>query len=912
MKRKIKKILALMSAFNILNIYSANFITFAEDSEPVSQDTIIIDEKEDTYYPESPTAVISDNSLIVSIKTEYSNIENTIDTDYFDELSLESVDNLFVINDIENAEYFDEQYYRHILKLNFSDSGMDTLNQAVSILESRDDVRAISYDYYDSQEDIDIIVDSDEIDPDEGISAMSDLSINDRFYESYQKNTYFSAMNMEDAWSITMGSKDIKVGVIDSGIDVTQADLADNIWVNPGEIAGNGIDDDGNGYIDDVYGWNCQDNNNNIADSGFHGTAVASVIGAVTNNEIGIAGICPNVSLIPLKVSGNSSQITAIEYAINNDIPILNYSRGGSINDTVFKDAIQTYKGLFICSAGNDGKDLDDDANNVYPVKFGLGNVISVASINRYTQALYTTFNYGGNTVDTAACGVNVYTCCPNNAFLIKSGTSYSAPIVAGIAALCKSYYPEATTEQIKTAILTSVVSNESLQGKVRSGGYVNAYNALLKMQDYLPIQDGTYYIVNNSSGKCLEKTSDNKIIQNDQNSLSSLQKWKFEYQNNGYYVIKSAANTNLRMDVNNAWDTEGNTISVYVDTGYAQAQSFRVTKTTDGNVQISPKLTKTRCLQIDNTDGTNLILKTNTGIASQQWVLRDVNHISANKTYYIKNQATGKYLKGSSVDNSISLGSFEKSSLNQWKLVYNSNGYYQIKWAYNNNYYINYDTEFQTSAPGQPKAVSLMNYSNQTNEKYWKFKINYDGSYSIILKYNPSYCFYGSASSNSSYFCAQMSNNAYSSWVLEEVDSVVDKEVYIVNKANNKYIHESVGKIDLIDYAAEQRTLKWTMTYSGNDTYQIHKGQNSYDPFYISGYDFNEYLQGVRPSGQQPIYYTWTVKMLDDGSYKIMNTNTPSKGFMLNNASDTNIKYGTFPNDIYINDLHKWSIIPA
>ncbi|MEH7116862.1 S8 family serine peptidase [Neobacillus vireti] len=211
----------------------------------------------------------------------------------------------------------------------------------------------------------------------------------------------------------------VVVGVIDTGIDINHTDLKDNIWTNPGEIAGNGLDDDKNGFIDDVHGWDFNSGDNTVydpRDGDEHGTHVAGTIAAKGNNGMGITGIAPNVKIMPLKFLGadgtgsTANAVLAIEYAQKMGVKIINTSWSGSEYDQALKDAIDHSSMLFIAAAGNDGIDVDNQPE--YPASYDSENVISVAAIDNAGN-LADFSNYGVNNVDIAAPGVNILSTVP-------------------------------------------------------------------------------------------------------------------------------------------------------------------------------------------------------------------------------------------------------------------------------------------------------------------------------------------------------------------------------------------------------------------------------------------------------------------------------------------------------------------
>jgi subtilisin family serine protease len=294
-----------------------------------------------------------------------------------------------------------------------------------------------------------------------------------------------------EAWaSGNVGSNNVYIGVIDEGIQKTHEDLAANIWVNPFDPV-NGKDDDGNGYIDDVNGWDFVYNDNIIYKTGAddHGTHVSGTIGAVGGNGKGVAGVCWHVTIISAKFLGNSGGTTAnavkaIDYMValktNHGLNIvaLNNSWGGGGFSQSLYDAIGRANSagiLFIAAAGNSSS--NNDNTPFYPASYTNTNIISVASITS-TGGLSSFSNYGVTSVDLGAPGSNIYSTLPGkkgaSSYGSYSGTSMATPHVTGAAALYASSHPGASAATIKSAILGQVIKYSSLSGKCATGGRLN------------------------------------------------------------------------------------------------------------------------------------------------------------------------------------------------------------------------------------------------------------------------------------------------------------------------------------------------------------------------------------------------------------------------------------------------------
>jgi thermitase len=286
------------------------------------------------------------------------------------------------------------------------------------------------------------------------------------------------------AWDKITFSPSVLVGVIDTGIDYNHPDLQDNIWKNPGEIGGNGIDDDHNGYVDDVYGWDFANNDREPLDDNSHGTHVSGIIAGVGNNGIGVAGVTWNTKLVALKFLKDngkgsvSNAVKAIDYANKMEIPIINNSWGGSGFSQALHDAVAT-AGLFIAAAGNSG--TDNESKPIYPACYDCDNLVTVASTDA-NDKLSSFSNYGRYSVDIAAPGTKIWSCVPGNSYGYKSGTSMATPHVSGAAALLKAYNPTLTTLDLKTILLKSTDILSALSNRMVTSGRLNIYNAILNV----------------------------------------------------------------------------------------------------------------------------------------------------------------------------------------------------------------------------------------------------------------------------------------------------------------------------------------------------------------------------------------------------------------------------------------------
>ena len=338
-------------------------------------------------------------------------------------------------------------------------------------------------------------------------------------------------IHLPEAWNICASSKrEVVVAIVDTGVMYDHEDLKEHIWTNIKEISGDGIDNDGNGYIDDIHGWNFYDEsvynldygnlfggtpssapidgnntyynkNSDIEDS--HGTHGAGTI-AASNNDIGIVGIASNanVKIMSVKALGGEegygtteSVIQGIQYAEENGAHICNLSLGGEEDDTALRSIIENSSMLFTIAAGNGdyytGRAVNTDKTPTYPASYDFDNIITVANL-QCNGKLHTTSNYGATSVDLAAPGSYIYSTSTGNGtsdshsttaassnYEYMSGTSMAAPMVAGVAAMLYSCYDKLSLQDIKTIIMDSVTPLESLSGKCVSNGTLNAYAAV-------------------------------------------------------------------------------------------------------------------------------------------------------------------------------------------------------------------------------------------------------------------------------------------------------------------------------------------------------------------------------------------------------------------------------------------------
>ena len=290
----------------------------------------------------------------------------------------------------------------------------------------------------------------------------------------------------EKAWDITTGSKDVVVAVIDTGVDYTHPDLKNNAWVNEAEKNGKaGKDDDGNGYVDDIHGYDFANNDGDPMDDHSHGTHCSGTIGAKGDDGKGIVGVNWNVSIMGVKfLTGSGSgtlegAIKAIDYATKMKVDIMSNSWGGGGYSQTLKEAIERAEEagiLFVAAAGNDTN--NNDTNPEYPAGYDVDNVVAVAALDvRGTLAYFS--NYGKKTVHVAAPGHNIYSSVAGGGYDTYSGTSMATPHVSGVAALLLAHEPNLTYQDVKERLIKTSKPLAATNNKVVAKGIVDAYYAL-------------------------------------------------------------------------------------------------------------------------------------------------------------------------------------------------------------------------------------------------------------------------------------------------------------------------------------------------------------------------------------------------------------------------------------------------
>ncbi|MBQ2825249.1 MAG: S8 family serine peptidase [Clostridia bacterium] len=493
-----KKLYSLIIAFTILlsTVSVSTYATPDTTKSPYIESNVF--EEETVLCHATIDDNFRDDSLIVIFKNKDSKNLETYNTDFFPEITATSIQDLTshskkkikeqrnknIQSELTSASkvsatydemYVDENKFHQIVKINLKSKSKENVLKCIKKLEARDDILMALPNYI----------------------YKPTLTANDPAYNN-TNGWAIGQINLPAAWNTTTGSASTKVGVIDSGIDGDHVDLVNRVNSTLSyDFTG------GNSPLTDTYG---------------HGTKIAGVIGAQSNNSVGVTGTCWNVSLVSLKAGGINNKgeyeisldelKSVIDYATGNNIPILNFSYFGEDDfHNALKISLQNYKGLLICSAGNDGQDISNFSLDLFDYN---DNIIVVAGTDS-DDLLFNMVggdgktyasNYSSTKVDLAAPGEEILTTSSNGSYVEAHGTSLAAPYVTGVAALLKSQYPKMDAGAIKDNIINNVDYVPELAGKVSTSGRLNAYKALSNPEKFT-----VRYIPNGGGGSTMQNS---------------------------------------------------------------------------------------------------------------------------------------------------------------------------------------------------------------------------------------------------------------------------------------------------------------------------------------------------------------------------------------------------------------------
>ena len=400
------------------------------------------------------------------------------------------------IADKDSLEFLNEQGFRHLETFQFPEESFPNFGGDLVLVESTQDFDAQQalrelaqnpkVEYAEADQEFELKrVENPEDSADAPSNTRSPNDLSSSLWGLHNTRGDKVDIDAPEAWAMTVGSRSGPIiAVLDTGIDLSHPDLKDNLWTNTGEIPNNGKDDDGNGVIDDVHGFNAYADTGDPTDKDDHGTHCAGTIGAVGDNNLGIVGVNWQARIMPIKIfndaekprASTSSILRGISYATRNGARVTSNSYGGGGRSRSVERAFSSSRAFHIMAAGNETEDNDKKPH--YPSNYNVTNSLAVASIDRQ-GALSSFSNYGKETVDLAAPGSSIYSTVPGGRYGYKSGTSMATPHVAGVAGLALTLKPNLSNEQLKEALTKGVDEQSSLDGKVATGGRLNAFKTL-------------------------------------------------------------------------------------------------------------------------------------------------------------------------------------------------------------------------------------------------------------------------------------------------------------------------------------------------------------------------------------------------------------------------------------------------
>ena len=631
MKKILSGLISLVifcSAFELLFYASVGAVDIS-----LSEEESISERK--TICTASVTDDFVSDEIIVTFSNSKSKELKECTADDFSEVSAVSVDNLTkysteklkkqrthtnsVCNNIVSTDdcVIDESDFNQSWLIKLNKRSKQNVLDCIKMLEQRDDVLSASPNYYYEKDDINIISTSS---VDELVSTFDERDVVPNDYVS-SSQWAVSNISLENAWGITTGSTSVRVGILDSGINGEHPDLRGNIISADMSLHKNFV--------------NSEDP---LTDPDGHGTLVAGVIGAKGNNGTGITGVCWNVSLISLRiayynsekkeyVSDSSKACAAIDYARVNNIKILNYSYSGPGEYDDYETKLNNYDGLFVCSAGNKGTDVGVAGNYRYPAHYNTDNMICVANSTE-DDVLNTTSGeascYSDTYVDLAAPGTGIYS-THNNSYATFTGTSLSAPYVTGVAALIKSKYPTMSAEAIKENILSNVDIIPGLEGKVSTGGRLNAYKALTNIKRFT-----VTYLPNGGGGSMLSSS----IIYGCPMALTENSYQRAGFTFTGWHAKRTHNNTwHYTKNGTSKWFVEGTEDSGYKKYNYSDRQVINSLTSPGKIVQMYAQWKRDYIIKFNSNHGTGTM--SNMGISYGDTKQLRANEFEHGDEYY-------------------------------------------------------------------------------------------------------------------------------------------------------------------------------------------------------------------------------------------------------------------------------------
>jgi len=730
-------------------------------------------------------------------------------------------------------------------------------------------------------------------------------------YSYAQEYLRFTGVSTVCGEKYTKGTT-VKVALFDADYDAQQEDLKD-MWAKDTTL------------INEILG--------NDTTSG-HGCVCAAMISTTSDNGKGTAGISNNIEIYPLPAYKKTTNYDfsdlekAIRFCMSQNIQILSYSRTCYANSDSLLKAIKDYEnwgGIIVGAAGNEAVDnerTDNSGKNNYgnainselgtqmyigkfALKNGVNNIIEVTSTRDKEYSLFA--NYGKNETNIGAPGEfvlvpnNMY--WPNGArkteelpYSQNGGTSLATPYVAGVCALLKSHYPEATMLQIKQAILDGAEKRASLQERCSSGGMINAVGAMKALQKILnvPTEDGIYYIKNkNGNYLTTSSTANGANVSTSSFEGSNKQKWIVNRTSDGKYVLISGANYSMALTAYNGWYSKlGNNVAQNNFTE-STSQKWRLDKTSTNTFKIIAGSNGGYCVNAANSatrgDG-NKVNQATLQIApsdhADTWTFEKVEDTYSD-TYYLNIGA--KYIQSASTSAAAALtgADFSENAYQTWRFIYRGNNTYTVHPASKTSVCL----ALKTGNSSDETIPVLANYSSGDSKQKWKVQENSDGTkYLINPNISSTKCI--TLDSNSNIVNALKSSSSTKQKIkFEAADSILSGTYYMKNSEKNLYVSSkstSGGQYIGMNSTTETNNQKWNFKYYGNGDYAIIPYVNTnlrLDAFNGTPYD-NWAAWQYTDNGSNA--QRWNISKNEDETYCITTKLNSNYALNYNSAGDT------------------------